>query len=121
MVDAIVEAITRGMINRQAAMGEVRARLATIAPAIAPPAVDGLHSALDAFLAWVDRRARTEPGLAAYVLSGTAGARIDQRRVAFSAVVPGSWRAACAGSPTPPPGSCAGRWSNRPPPRSRAR
>jgi dTMP kinase len=50
--------------------------------------VDGLHSALDAFLAWVDRRARTEPALAAYVLSGTAGARIDQRRVAFSAAVP---------------------------------
>ena len=88
VVDAIVEAITRAMIDRQAAMREVRARLATIAPPIAPPPVDGLHSALDAFLAWVDRRARTEPALAAYVLSGTAGARIDQRRVAFSAAVP---------------------------------
>ena len=89
VVDAIVEAITLTNVDRQAAMGEVRARLATIPPpSIAPPTVDGLHSALDAFLAWVDRRARTEPGLAAYVLSGTAGARIDQRRVALSAVVP---------------------------------
>ena len=114
-------------IDREAAMLEVRARLAALGssgsarPASAPP-VDGLRSALDAFLGWVDRRARTEPGLAAYVLAGTAGAGVDQRRVALSATAPReSSRAACAGSPTPPPGSCAGSWSNRPPPRSPAR
>ncbi len=88
VVGAIVDAIARAMIDREAAIKEARARLATLAPPSAVPQVDGPRSALDAFLAWVDRRARSEPGLAAYVLSGTAGPGIDQRRLAFSATVP---------------------------------
>ena len=93
VVGAIVDAITRATVDREAAMLEVRARLAALGssgsarPASAPP-VDGLRSALDAFLGWVDRRARTEPGLAAYVLAGMAGAGVDPRRVALSATAP---------------------------------
>jgi dTMP kinase len=91
VVGAIVDAITRAMTDREAAMREVRARLAKLGSSTPPqsiPPVDGLRSALDAFLAWVDRRARTEPGLAAYVLAGIAGAGVDQRRVALAAAVP---------------------------------
>ena len=88
VVAAIVDAITRATTDRQAAMREVRARLAALAPPSSPPLVDGLPSALDAFLAWVDKRARSEPGLAAYVLAGTAGAGVDQRRVALAATAP---------------------------------
>ncbi len=88
VVAAIVDAIARAKIDREAAMREVRARLAKLVPSTEAPAVDGLPAALEAFLAWVDRRARSEPGLAAYVLAGTAGPGIDQRRVALSATVP---------------------------------
>jgi len=88
VVAAIVDGITRATVDREAAMREVRARLAALAPPSSAPPVDGLQSALDAFLAWVDKRARTEPGLAAYVLAGTAGAGVDQRRVALAATAP---------------------------------
>jgi len=91
VVAAIVDAIARAKIDREAAMRELRARLASFGSSASPahaPTVDGLRSALGAFLSWVDRRARTEPGLAAYVLAGTAGAGVDQRRVALSATVP---------------------------------
>ena len=88
VVGAIVDAITRATIDREAAMREVRARLASLAPPSGVTPVDGLRSALDAFLLWVDRRARSEPDLAAYVLAGMAGPRIDQRRVALAATAP---------------------------------
>jgi dTMP kinase len=91
VVGAIVDAITRATTDREAAIREVRARLDKLGSSASPPSgppVDGLHSALDAFLAWVDRRARSEPGLAAYVLAGMAGARVDHRRVALAATVP---------------------------------
>ena len=87
VVAAIVDGIAHAKIDREAAMRELRARLATSAPA-ALPIVEGLPSALDAFLSWVDHRARTEPGLAAYVLAGMAGPAIDPRRIALSATVP---------------------------------
>ena len=50
--------------------------------------VDGVRSALGAFLAWVDHRAIREPALAAYVLGGTAGDGIDQRRLALAQAAP---------------------------------
>ena len=93
VVGAIVDAIVHARIDREAAMREARAQLALLGssgsarPASAPP-VDGLRSALDAFLAWVDRRAHSEPGLAAYVLAGIAGPEVDQRRLALAATVP---------------------------------
>ena len=53
-----------------------------------PTAIASPEAALSAFLGWVDDRARREPTLAAYVLSGLAGAGIDERRIAFAARVP---------------------------------
>ena len=88
VVAAIVDGIAHAKIDREAAMRELRARLATSSPPADLPIVDGLRSALDAFLGWVDQRARTEPGLAAYVLAGMAGPAIDPRRIALSATVP---------------------------------
>ena len=40
------------------------------------------------FLDWVDRRAAREPLLAAYVLSGVAGAGVDDRRLALAGSAP---------------------------------
>ncbi|HEX3901256.1 MAG TPA: dTMP kinase [Polyangia bacterium] len=90
VVATLVEAIASARTDRESAMKEARARLAAVRPPprVVAPLVDGVRSALPAFLAWVDRRAISEPALAAYVLSGTAGHGIDERRVALSAVVP---------------------------------
>ena len=69
-------------------MKEARARLASsVTPLLGRP-VDGVRSALGAFLAWVDQRMVSEPALAAYVLAGTAGHGIDERRRALAAIVP---------------------------------
>jgi dTMP kinase len=50
--------------------------------------VDDPKSALAALLGWVDRRAEREPALSAYVLAGTAGPGIDERRLALAARAP---------------------------------
>jgi dTMP kinase len=47
-----------------------------------------LGRTLPTFLAWVDRRARAEPALAAYMLAGLAGPMIDARRAALAARAP---------------------------------
>jgi dTMP kinase len=52
------------------------------------PLIEEPKQALDAFLAWVDRRARREPPMAAYVLAGLAGAGVDDRRLALAAAAP---------------------------------
>src|SRR6185437_6193573 len=73
---------------RPGAMEAARARLAAVASPVRPPPVDDVRSALAAFLSWVDRRAVREPTLAAYVLAGTAGHGIDERRQALATVAP---------------------------------
>jgi dTMP kinase len=88
VVDAVIGASEGARTDRAAAMAEVRARLATAASHFAPPPVDGIRSALGAFLAWVDHRALREPALAAYVLGGTAGDGIDARRLALAQAAP---------------------------------
>ncbi len=88
VVEAIVGTIIGARADRSAAMAEVRARLDAAASPFAPPPVDGVRSALGAFLAWVDHRAAREPALAAYVLGGTAGDGIDQRRFALAPRAP---------------------------------
>ncbi len=50
--------------------------------------IDSPEEAQAAFLGWVDRRARREPSLAAYVLSGLAGEGIDERRTTLAPLVP---------------------------------
>jgi len=50
--------------------------------------IDTPEEALAAFLGWVDRRARREPSLAAYVLSGLAGEGIDERRTTLAPLAP---------------------------------
>jgi dTMP kinase len=88
VVDAIVDAVFAARTDRAAAMADIRARLAAATSPFALPPVDGLRSALDAFLAWVDHRALREPALAAYVVGGTAGDGIDARRSALAQVAP---------------------------------
>ena len=88
VVTALVDAILNARTDRELAMKETRARLAAARPRVIAPAVDDVRSALAALLDWVDQRAVSEPGLAAYVLAGTAGHGIDERRVSLSAVVP---------------------------------
>jgi dTMP kinase len=88
VVGAIVDAVIGARADRGAAMAEVRARLAAATSHFVPPAVEGIRSALGAFLAWVDHRAVREPSLAAYVLGGTAGDGIDARRVALAQAAP---------------------------------
>src|SRR5580692_7548977 len=98
VVAAIVDAIIGARTDRPSALRAARARLPaaaapasgpspTAAPATAPP-LDDVRAALAAFLAWVDQPAPTEPALAAYVLAGTAGVGIDQRRLRLAAVAP---------------------------------
>jgi dTMP kinase len=90
VVAAIVDAIIGAQTDRPAAMREARTRLAASgATSTSPaPSIDNVRAALAAFLAWVDRRALTEPELAAYVLAGTAGVGIDPRRLALAAAAP---------------------------------
>ncbi len=42
--------------------------------------VPSVETALERFLGWVDERAEREPGVAAYLLTGFSGPRIDERR-----------------------------------------
>lgn len=88
VVGAIVDAVVGARADRAVATAEVRARLAGAAAPFVPAPVDGVRSALGAFLAWVDHRAVREPALAAYVLAGTAGAGIDQRRLMLAQLAP---------------------------------
>jgi dTMP kinase len=88
VVGAIVEAVVGARADRANAMAGVRTRLAAAASRFAPPPIDGVRSALSAFLAWVDHRAVREPALAAYVLAGMSGEGIDQRRVVLGQVAP---------------------------------
>ncbi|HEY4393888.1 MAG TPA: dTMP kinase [Polyangia bacterium] len=88
VVGAIVDAVVAARGDRASAMAAVRARLAAAVSPFAPAPVDGVRSALDAFLAWVDHRAVREPALAAYVLAGTAGEGIDQRRLLLAQLAP---------------------------------
>jgi dTMP kinase len=88
IVAVLVDTIVRCDGERERAMADARARLAAAAPAFVPPPVDGVRTALAAFLGWVDRRAQREPALAAYVLAGTTGPGIDQRRQALAAAAP---------------------------------
>jgi dTMP kinase len=50
--------------------------------------IDSPEAALDAFLDWVDRRARREPSLAAYVLAGLSGEGVDERRTTLAPLAP---------------------------------
>ena len=71
--------------------------------------VDGVRSALGAFLAWVDHRARSRAG-AGGLRAGRDGRRRDRpaARRARRRRRRGSSPAGCAASRTPPPGSCGG-------------
>jgi dTMP kinase len=88
VVSAIIECITQARTDRDAAAEMARARLARQAPRppVRPPG--SVEEGKEAFLAWVDRRAFHEPALAAYVLAGTAGPGIDERRLALANTVP---------------------------------
>ena len=88
VVGAIVDAVVAARDDRVSAMAEVRTRLAAAASTFVPGPVEGVRSALGAFLAWVDHRALREPSLAAYVIAGMAGDGIDQRRLALAQVAP---------------------------------
>jgi dTMP kinase len=88
IVAILIDAVVAARRDRVQAMEEARACLAAATSPYVPPPVDGVRSAMAAFLAWVDHRARREPALAAYVLAGTAGHGIDERRQALAAVVP---------------------------------
>jgi dTMP kinase len=88
VVGTIADAIADGLRDLPAAIDRARARLAAAPAAPMAPRVDDVRGALAAFLAWVDRRAAAEPALAAYVLAGTAGPGIDQRRHALALTAP---------------------------------
>jgi len=88
VVGAIVDAVLAGRVDPAQAPQVVGARLATAATPFVLPPVDDVRSALGAFLAWVDHRAVREPALAAYVLAGTAGDGIDQRRLILAPLAP---------------------------------
>jgi len=83
LVDAVVEAI---LAARDGGAAAARARLP--APAPIREATGGIAGAAAALLAWIDRRAGREPGLAAYFLGGLAGPGIDDRREALASEVP---------------------------------
>ena len=70
------------------ALAVARGRSGSGEIAVAGPAISSPDEALPAFLAWVDRRARREPPMAAYVLAGLAGAEIDPRRLALAPAAP---------------------------------
>jgi len=88
VVEILIDAVAQARGERAGAMEAARARLAAVASPVRPPLVDDVRSALAAFLSWVDRRAVREPALAAYVLAGTAGHGIDERRQALATVAP---------------------------------
>lgn len=54
----------------------------------AAPAIAGPEDARAAFLEWIDRRAASEPGVAAFFLSGLAGEPFDSRRRQLAAKAP---------------------------------
>jgi dTMP kinase len=56
-------------------------------PSPTPPLPDAA-AALDAFLAWLDRRVAVEPALCAHALAGLAGPGVDQRRRALAPLAP---------------------------------
>jgi len=68
-------------------MPALRVRSTSSAPAASIPVRDP-HSAREALLAWVDRRTGREPALAAYVLAGTCGPGLDERRMALVSRAP---------------------------------
>jgi dTMP kinase len=88
VVSAIVDGVVAARADRPAAMAEVRTRLAAARSPFVPAPIEGIRSAMGAFLAWVDHRAAREPALAAYVLNGMAGDGIDRRRVALAQAAP---------------------------------
>ncbi len=92
-VDAQVARITALILSAQAngvgpAIAETRGALEREPRRSPAPPVATSREALAAFIAWVDHRARREPGLAAYVLAGLAGPGIDERRRALAPVAP---------------------------------
>ena len=115
VVTAIVEAIMRATVDREAAMREVRARLAALAPPASAPPIDGLHAALDAF-ARLGRQARADGARPRCLRAGRDGRRRSRSpsRRAAPRRCRGSSPAVCVASPTPPPGSSGDCWSNRP-------
>jgi dTMP kinase len=92
-VDAQVARITALILSAQAngagpAIAETRAALDLEPRRRSTSPISTPRDALAAFIAWVDHRARREPGLAAYVLAGLAGPGIDERRRALAPVAP---------------------------------
>ena len=86
-LEANVELVLR-IVEDARKLGIAAARAQAIAaPAPALSAGD-VTSARDALLAWIDRRAAREPGLAAYFLDGLMGPGFDERRLALAPTVP---------------------------------
>lgn len=79
----LIEVIrTAAIQGATAAITRYRELKESVRPTVPPPAnsVRSVADALDAFLAWVDRRSITEPALGAYFLSGLWGPGVDERR-----------------------------------------
>lgn len=76
-------------VERARTGGAAAARTSLPRPAASPGlAGHDLRSAREALLAWVDRRAEREPGLAAYFLDGVTGPEFDARRSALASRAP---------------------------------
>ncbi|MES1165288.1 MAG: dTMP kinase [Verrucomicrobiota bacterium] len=89
-------------VGVRAALDDVRARTAAGARSrreVRPPRSP--DEALDAFLAWVDQRMEREPRVAAYLLGGLSGPRIDERRRQLVQSVPEAVLAALPGLDDP--------------------
>jgi dTMP kinase len=84
MVDALAELVQEA---RTGGLAAARAQLGASSRIPRPPPRPEVHdraSARAALLAWIDRRERREPGLAAYFLDGLYGPDLDERRRALA-------------------------------------
>jgi dTMP kinase len=80
--------VVRAALAGGAAAGIAEARAQPLGAAPALGAAAGPEEAVGALVAWAERRARSEPALAAYFLGGLAGAPVDALRLALAERAP---------------------------------
>ena len=73
---------------REKAAGAIAEARRTAPPTARRVAPANPAEALNAFLEWIDARARREPDLSAYMLAGLAGPAVDERRQALAGRAP---------------------------------